>query len=60
MEARRVTQFLDEIALAPAGNLHLPMPVDARPRKIDETIMDHSADRRTIRIHNEWVDTPSG
>ncbi len=50
MESHLVTLLLDEIAAMPTGNLHLPMPSDARLRKIVETIMDDPADRGTIQI----------
>lgn len=49
MESHLATLLLDEIALAPVGNLHLPMPADARLRKIVEMIMDDPADRGTIQ-----------
>jgi AraC-like DNA-binding protein len=49
MESHLVTLLLDEIAAAPIGNLHLPMPADARLRKIVELILDHPADRGTIQ-----------
>lgn len=50
MGAHLVTLLLDELAVAPVGNLHLPMPADARLRKIVEMIMDDPADRGTIRM----------
>jgi AraC-like DNA-binding protein len=53
METHLVTLLLDEIALAPTGNLHLPMPTDVRLRKIVETIMDSPADRGTLQ---SWAD----
>lgn len=40
MESHLVTLLLDEIAVAPIGNLHLPMPADARLRRIVEMIME--------------------
>lgn len=49
MESHLVTLLLDEIAVAPIGNLHLPMPADARLRKIVEMIMDDPADRGTMQ-----------
>ncbi|HEY9105019.1 helix-turn-helix transcriptional regulator [Chitinimonas sp.] len=48
MASHLVTLLLDELALAPVGNLHLPMPTDPRLRKIAETIMNDPADRGTI------------
>ncbi|MDR2127471.1 MAG: helix-turn-helix transcriptional regulator [Burkholderiaceae bacterium] len=49
MESRLMTLLLDELALAPMGHLHLPMPGDARLRKIVDAIMDDPADRGTIQ-----------
>ena len=48
-DAHLVTLLLDELADAPLGNLHLPMPTDPRLRKIVELIMSNPADRGTIR-----------
>lgn len=48
MASHLVTLLLDEIALAPIGNLHLPMPVDPRLRKIADILMDDPADRGTM------------
>lgn len=49
MASHLVTLLLDEIAVAPAGSIHLPMPSDARLRKIVAMIMDEPADRGTIQ-----------
>ncbi|MFM0502750.1 AraC family transcriptional regulator [Paraburkholderia caffeinilytica] len=49
MESRLITLLLDEVAIAPTGNLHLPMPADVRLRKIVAMIMDDPADRGTIQ-----------
>jgi len=49
IESHLVTLLLDEIAIAPPGNLHLPMPTDARLRAMVEMITAHPADRSTIR-----------
>jgi AraC-like DNA-binding protein len=49
METRLVTLLLDEIAAMPTGNLHLPMPTDARLRKIARLLMDDPADRATMQ-----------
>ena len=49
MASNLMTLLLDELALAPIGNLHLPMPDDARLRKIVEMIMANPADRGTIK-----------
>jgi len=48
METHLVTLLLDELALAPVGNLHLPMPADARLRKIVSMIMADPADHGTM------------
>jgi AraC-like DNA-binding protein len=55
MESHLVTLLLDEIALAPTENLHLPMPTDVRLRKIVETIMESPADRGTLQSWAERV-----
>ena len=55
VESHLVTLLLDEIAMAPTGNLHLPMPADVRLRKIFEMIMDHPADRGTIQTWAQRV-----
>lgn len=49
MESHLVTLLLDEIAVAPTGNLHLPMPTDARLRKIMEMITENPASRGTTQ-----------
>jgi len=49
MASHLMTLLLDELALAPTGNLHLPMPTDARLRKIAAMIMDNPAERGTIQ-----------
>lgn len=49
MASHLVTLLLDELAVAPTGNLHLPMPADIRLRKIVEMIMSDPADRGTIQ-----------
>lgn len=48
IESHLVTLLLDEIAAAPIGNLHLPMPTDTRLRRIVEMITANPADRSTI------------
>jgi AraC-like DNA-binding protein len=50
LESHLVTLLLDELAVAPLGNLHLPMPADDRLRKIVEAIIDDPADRGTMQI----------
>lgn len=49
MDARLTTLLVDELGAAPTGHLHLPMPVDARLRKIVEMIIDDPADRGTTQ-----------
>lgn len=49
IESNLATLLLDEIAAAPTGNLHLPMPTDARLRKIVEMIMEAPAERGTLQ-----------
>ncbi|KAF1043864.1 MAG: HTH-type transcriptional regulator NimR [Herbaspirillum frisingense] len=49
LETHLATLLLDEIAIAPTGNLHLPMPTDARLRKIVSMITDTPAERGTIQ-----------
>jgi AraC-like DNA-binding protein/mannose-6-phosphate isomerase-like protein (cupin superfamily) len=48
IESHLVTLLLDEIAVAPIGNLHLPMPTDARLRGIVEMLTAMPSDRGTI------------
>ncbi|HEY0179164.1 MAG TPA: helix-turn-helix transcriptional regulator, partial [Dokdonella sp.] len=47
--SRLVALLLDELAAAPTGNLHLPMPADARLRTIVEAIVDDPAERGTMQ-----------
>ncbi|HEX7817135.1 helix-turn-helix transcriptional regulator [Dyella sp.] len=49
LESHLVALLLDELALAPTGNLHLPMPTDARLRRIVQMIMANPADRGTMQ-----------
>ena len=49
IESHLVVLLMDELAAAPIGTLHLPMPIDGRLRKIVEAIMDDPADRGTIQ-----------
>jgi AraC-like DNA-binding protein len=48
MASRLVTLLLDEIAIARPGNLHLPVPADARLRKLVAMMIDDPADRGTM------------
>jgi AraC-like DNA-binding protein len=50
-DGRLVSVFLDELAAAPVENLHLPMPMDKRLRKLVEMMRAQPADRASIR---EW------
>ncbi len=47
-ESRLATVLLDELAVAPLENLHLPMPADGRLRRI----ADDPSDRATV---DEWA-----
>jgi AraC-like DNA-binding protein/mannose-6-phosphate isomerase-like protein (cupin superfamily) len=47
-EARTAELLLDEIRVAQTGDLHLPMPSDARLRLIYRQIMANPADRGTL------------
>jgi AraC-like DNA-binding protein len=49
METRLFTLLVDEVSLAPTGNLYLPMPTDHRLRKIAETLIEAPADRGTVQ-----------
>jgi AraC-like DNA-binding protein len=49
-ENHLVTLLLDEIALAPVGELHLPMPTDGRLRKIAAMMMDDPRDPGTMEV----------
>lgn len=44
---RLVTVLLDELARMPSEDLHLPVPGDAKLRRIAETITAHPEERRT-------------
>ncbi|VVE19531.1 HTH-type transcriptional regulator NimR [Pandoraea iniqua] len=48
-ETHLAVLLLDELAAAPIGKLHLPMPSDSRLRKIAEAIMETPAEQGTIR-----------
>ena len=47
-ESHLVTLLLDEIAAAPLGKLSVPMPTDARLRRILKTLMANPARRGTL------------
>ena len=47
-ESRLVALLLDELGTAPVEKLHLPMPTDARLRKIAEMMTANPADRATM------------
>lgn len=49
IESHLVALLLSEIAITPVGNLHLPIPADARLREIVGMIMRDPADRGTMR-----------
>ncbi len=46
--SRMIAVLLDELALAEVENLHLPMPADARLRRIVDLMMSSPAQRGTI------------
>ena len=48
VESRVAGLLLEELAVAPGGDLHLPMPSDARLRTIFQNMMANPADRGTI------------
>lgn len=56
-ESQLIALLLAELAIAPVGNLHLPMPVDHRLRRIADMIMDNPADRGTIQTWAQRVGT---
>jgi AraC-like DNA-binding protein/quercetin dioxygenase-like cupin family protein len=49
-EARLMALLIEEIAAAPMGNIHLPMPSDERLRKIIDMMMRAPGDRATIAV----------
>ncbi|URX61870.1 helix-turn-helix transcriptional regulator [Luteibacter anthropi] len=57
VESHLVTLLLDELAMAPVGNLHLPMPNDPRLRRIAEKLMSDPAERGTIQTWAKRVGT---
>ncbi len=48
--ARMAAVLIDELAAAGAEDLHLPMPSDARLRRLLEQIMEAPADRSTLSV----------
>jgi AraC-like DNA-binding protein len=50
VETHLVTLLLDEIAAMPTGNLHLPMPRDARLRKLAQMLTDEPAAPGTMQV----------
>lgn len=50
METHLVALLLDEVAVAPVGKLHLPMPADRRLRRIVEMMMANPSDQGTMEI----------
>lgn len=51
-EGRLVQTMLDRLKVAPVERLHLPLPADARLRKIAEALITDPSDRATI---GEWA-----
>lgn len=54
--ARLVAVLLDELAAAPVEDLHLPMPSDARLRKVVDEMMASPADRGSLKIWAQRAD----
>ncbi|MGX9424010.1 MULTISPECIES: AraC family transcriptional regulator [Bradyrhizobium] len=50
METHLVALLLDEVAVAPVGKLHLPMPTDRRLRKIVDMMMADPSAQATMEI----------
>jgi AraC-like DNA-binding protein len=50
METHLAALLLDEVAAAPVGRLHLPMPTDSRLRKIVEMMMADPAGHGTMEV----------
>ena len=48
MESRVASLLLEEIAIAEAGGMHLPMPKDERLRAVFHSIVESPADRGTL------------
>jgi AraC-like DNA-binding protein len=51
-DGRLVSVILDELSAAPMENLRLPIPSDARLKKLAELLLDNPADRATL---TEWA-----
>ncbi|WP_242558368.1 MULTISPECIES: helix-turn-helix transcriptional regulator [Pandoraea] len=49
--------ILDEIALSPADAFRLPMPRDARLKRIATALVDNPADARTLDAWAAWANT---
>lgn len=49
LESNLITLLLDELAVAPIGNTHVPMPSDVRLRRIADAIIADPADRGTLQ-----------
>lgn len=57
VESRVTDLLLEEIAAAPTGGLHLPMPSDARLRTIFQSMMTNPADRGTMETWSKRAGT---
>ncbi|WP_431260593.1 AraC family transcriptional regulator [Roseateles chitinivorans] len=55
MAPRLVALLLDELALAPAGRLHLPLPADGRLRPLVDWMMAHPAERGSVEACAGWM-----
>jgi AraC-like DNA-binding protein/mannose-6-phosphate isomerase-like protein (cupin superfamily) len=56
MAPRLVALLLDELSLAPAGRLHLPMPADGRLRALVDWMMANPAERGSIEACADRMD----
>ena len=53
-QARIAAVILDEIRRAPHEPLHLPMPSDARLRRVTQALMENPGDPRTLEAWAAW------
>lgn len=55
VQANVMQVILDEIAMSPADTFRLPMPGDARLRRIASALVDNPADARTLDEWSAWA-----
>jgi AraC-like DNA-binding protein len=55
VEFRVMELLLEELAIAPTGGLHLPMPSDPRLRAVFQSMMTNPSDRGTIESWSKRV-----